>query len=114
MRRSGSASTRSAGQRQRRPPGAVIGDRLPARLDDHGEEVAADPRRHRLDHAEDGVGGDRRVDRRPAAIEDVERCPAAIGWPVAIMQSRPLIAGGGGVSVGYSRSLASADRNKRG
>ena len=51
---------------------AVIGERLAVRLDDHGEEVAADPGRHRLDHAEDGVGRDRRVDRGAAAIEDVE------------------------------------------
>ena len=63
------------GEAERRAPGAVIGECLAIRLDDHGEEVAADAGRHRLDHAKDGVGGDRRIDRRAAAIDDSERGP---------------------------------------
>ena len=40
---------------------------------DDGEQVAADAARHRLDHAEDGVGGDGRVDGVATLLKNLDR-----------------------------------------
>ncbi len=54
--------------------GAVVAIQLPgSRVPHDGEEVAADAVAGGLHQAQCGVGGDRRVDRRAALLEDVER-----------------------------------------
>ena len=71
----GRALEQSAGGGGGPPAGAVVGDRPAVRLDDHGEKVAPDAGRHGFDHAQHGIGGDRRVDGAAPRIEDGDRRP---------------------------------------
>ena len=50
-------------------PYELLGLRIP----DDGEQVAADPARHRLDHAEHRVGGDRGIDGVAPLLQDADR-----------------------------------------
>src|SRR5690606_4600223 len=80
---------------ERGATGAVIGHGPAAGLDDHGEDVAANAGRHGLDHAEDRIRGNRRIDGRPATVEHVEGGTGGDGMPGGNHAIRAADAGGG-------------------
>ena len=59
---------------------------------DHGEAVAADAGAGGLEEAEAGVGGDRRVDGRAAALQDFDGGQGGEGCAVPAAPEQPMAA----------------------